>query len=112
MTWESEGTGTWIALEGFYSGRQRTSGDPYTARSAPYTVIGLLIGQQVGPFRPFVSVENLTDVRQTREAPLVLPSRTADGRWTTAPWGQLEGRVVSVGARWSRQGRPHGLSEP
>ncbi len=112
MTWESEATGTWIALEGFYSGRQRTSGDPYTARSAPYTVVGLLISQQLGPFRPFVSVENLTDVRQTREAPLVLPSRTADGRWTTAPWGQLEGRVVSVGTRWSRQGRPHGLGAP
>lgn len=110
MTWESEATGTWIALEGFYSGQQRTSGDPYTSRSAPYTVIGLLIAQQFGPFRLFTSLENLTDVRQSREAPLVLPSRTADGRWTTAPWGQLEGRLISLGARWSRHGRPHGLT--
>ena len=112
MTWESEGTGSWIALEAFYSGRQRTSGDPYTTRSSPYTVIGFLIGQQFGAWRLFVSVENLSDVRQSRTAPMVLPSRTPDGRWTTLPWGQLEGRVISLGARWSRQGQPHGLSAP
>lgn len=109
LTWESEGTGSWIAVEGFYSGRQRTSGDPYTTRSPPYTVIGFLVGQQFGPWRLFLSVENLGDVRQSRTASLVLPARTADGRWTTAPWGQLEGRVISLGARWSRQGKPHGL---
>lgn len=112
LTYESEGTGTWIALEGFYSGTQRTSGDPFTPRSSPYTVVGLLVAQQMGAIRVFMSLENLTDVRQTREAPLLLAARSTDGRWTTAPWGQLEGRVISIGARWSEQGRPHGLGTP
>ena len=107
LTWESEGTGTWIALEGFHSGHQHTRDDPYVRRTASYVVVGLLIGQQLGSWRLFSSIENLTDVRQTRASPLLLTARTTDGRWTTAPWGQLEGRVISMGARWSKQGRPH-----
>ena len=111
LTWERDETGTWIALEGFYSGPQRTRDDPFVDRTPAYTVVGLLLAQQVGPWRLFASLENLTDVRQTTAARMVLPARRPDGRWTTAPWGQLEGRVISVGMRWSRQGMPHGLGQ-
>jgi iron complex outermembrane receptor protein len=109
LTLELEDIGAWIALEGFYTGAQRTSNDPYTDRAPPYTVVGLLLAKQLGQFRIFCSMENLTNVRQADRYPLVRPLRTSDGRWTTAPWGQMEGRVISIGVRWSGQGTPHGL---
>lgn len=109
LTWENAESGTWIALEGFYSGAQQTEDDPFIGRTKPYTVVGLLVAQQFGGIRVFLSAENLTDVRQTDVARIVLPSRATDGRWTTAPWGQLEGRVISLGVRWSAQGKPHGI---
>lgn len=112
LTFESEETGSWIAVEAFYTGPQPTAGDPYRASGKPYTVVGVLVAQQVGPVRLFCSMENLTDARQSRIAPVVLPSRALDGRWTTAPWGLLEGRVISLGVRWSAQGKPHGLTAP
>jgi iron complex outermembrane receptor protein len=46
-----------------------------------------------------VNVENLADVRQTRYAPLVLPARRPDGRWTVDAWAPLDGRVVNGGVR-------------
>lgn len=110
LTWEGEDTGTWIALEGFFTGRQTTRDDPYLTHTPSYTVVGLLVAQQMGAARAFVSVENLTNVRQAGASPLVLRNRSFDGRWTTLPWGQLEGRVVSVGVRLSAGGKPHGLS--
>jgi iron complex outermembrane receptor protein len=45
-------------------------------------------------------VENLGDVRQTREDPLVKPVRGADGRWTVDAWARLEGRTLNAGVRW------------
>jgi outer membrane receptor for ferrienterochelin and colicins len=42
---------------------------------------------------------NLTDVRQTRYDPLLLPAQAADGRWTIDVWSPLEGRVFNVGVR-------------
>ena len=38
-------------------------------------------------------------VRQTREHPLVRPTRGVDGRWTVDAWAPLEGRVFNLGAR-------------
>jgi iron complex outermembrane receptor protein len=53
----------------------------------------------VGGSRLFVNVENLADVRQPREHPLVKPRRAADGRWAVAAWVPLEGRTVNAGMR-------------
>jgi outer membrane receptor for ferrienterochelin and colicins len=49
--------------------------------------------------RLFLNLENLTDVRQTRFDPLVLPVRAPDGRWTTDAWAPLDGRAVNGGVR-------------
>jgi iron complex outermembrane receptor protein len=67
--------------------------------SEPYLLTGIHLSQAVGRFRLFANVENLTDVRQTDHAPVVLPSRAIDGRWTATPWAPLRGRSFSVGAR-------------
>jgi iron complex outermembrane receptor protein len=107
ITWEDAERGTWIALESFFSSRQRLVDDPYLPASEPYTLTGILVSQRVGRFKLFANVENFMNVRQTSEAPLVLPSRAADGRWTVAPWGPLEGRIFSVGLRISSGAETH-----
>ena len=49
--------------------------------------------------RLFLNVENLADVRQTKDAPLVLPQRRPDGRWTVDAWAPLDGRTWNGGIR-------------
>ena len=56
------------------------------------------------PFAVFVIVGtanavNLTNVRQTRYDPLLLPAREPDGRWTTDVWAPLEGRIFNAGVK-------------
>ena len=60
---------------------------------------GGLIDWGVGRSRIFLNVENLGDVRQTREHPLVRPSGAIDGRWTVDAWAPLEGRTINGGIR-------------
>ena len=49
----------------------------------------------------FLNLENLTNVRQTRWDPLLLPHRESDGRWTVDAWAPFEGRVINGGARFT-----------
>jgi iron complex outermembrane receptor protein len=53
----------------------------------------------VGRSRIFLNVENVADVRQTREHPLVRPARAVDGRWTVDAWAPIEGRTFNGGVR-------------
>jgi outer membrane receptor for ferrienterochelin and colicins len=101
ITWEAAETGTWIALESFFTSQQRVVDDPGIAVGQRYVTTGLLASQRVGRFKLFANIENLTNVRQTHWAPVVLPSRTATGSWTVTPWAPLEGRVFSAGVRVS-----------
>ena len=96
--WEEEGR-TRIGLELYYTGRQALDENPYRTTSRPYLIMGLLAERRVGSARLFVNFENFTNVRQTKHDPLVLPSRAADGRWTTDAWAPLEGRVLNGGVR-------------
>jgi hypothetical protein len=97
-SWESEGRGRdGFAL--YYTGRQVLDDDPYRCVSRTYLVVGLLAERRLGPARVFLNLKNLTNVRQTRHAPLVRPSRAPDGSWTTNAWGPLDGRVVNGGVR-------------
>lgn len=96
--WEAEGEGR-VGLELYYTGRQALEDNPYRDRSRPYLIVGLLGERRFGPARAFVNLENLLDVRQTRYDPLVLPTRSAEGRWTTDAWAPLEGRVINAGVR-------------
>ena len=70
-----------------------------SAVSAPYTTFGLLVEQRVGSATLFANGENLTNVRQTRFDPLLLPAQDPTGRWTTPEWAPLEGRMLNAGVR-------------
>ena len=89
-----------IGFEVFYTGRQALDDNPYRDRGFPHVLFGGLIDVGVfGSSRAYLNVENLGDVRQTREHPLVRPTRGVDGRWTVDAWAPLEGRTINGGIR-------------
>ena len=88
-----------IGVEVFYTGRQALEDNPFRDRGFPHVLYGGLIDWGIGRSRVYINVENLGDVRQTREHPLVRPTRGADGRWTLDAWAPLEGRTVNGGVR-------------
>ncbi len=99
VAWDNDETGTRVGIEAFYTGLQSLEHDPYRTTSRPYTTIGVLVSQQIGPALLYLNGENLTDVRQTRYDPLLLPTPGEGGRWTTDQWAPLEGRLVNLGVR-------------
>jgi len=86
-------------VEAYYTGRQSLEDDPYADVSARYVLFGGLVERRIGRIRLFLNVENLGDVRQTKTAPLVLPQRRPDGRWTVDAWAPLDGRTWNGGLR-------------
>ena len=96
--WERHGTGR-LGFESYYTGVQRLNGNPYRLDSKPYLHLGLLGEITLGAASWFVNAENLLNVRQTREDPLVLPARAADGQWTTNIWSRNDGFVLNGGVR-------------
>jgi len=99
VAWDNDETGTRVGIEAFYTGLQSLEHDPYRTTSRPYTTIGVLVSQQIGPALLYLNGENLTDVRQTRYDPLLLLTPGEGGRWTTDQWAPLEGRLVNLGVR-------------
>jgi iron complex outermembrane receptor protein len=101
-TLEREGRSR-LGLELYYTGRQELEHDPYRTTSRPYLVVGLLgeraFDTRAGVARVFVNLENLTNVRQTRFDPLLLPARGSGGRWTTDAWTELTGFTANAGVR-------------
>jgi iron complex outermembrane receptor protein len=89
-----------IGFEVFYTGRQTLEDNPFRTRGFPHVLFGGLVDFAVGKSRVYVNIENVGDVRQTREHPLVRPVRGTDGRWTVDAWAPLEGRTVNAGVRW------------
>lgn len=51
----------------------------------------------VGRYRLFLNLENLLDVRQTKEGPLVRLNRAPVGLWTVDAWSPLEGFIANAG---------------
>lgn len=96
--WEREDQGR-VGLEIYYIGEQSLEGNPFRDRSEPYLFVGLLGELVLGDFRVFLNLENILDVRQSREDSLVLPFRAPDGRWTVDAWSPLEGFVANAGVR-------------
>jgi iron complex outermembrane receptor protein len=86
-------------LELYYTGRQPLEDNPYRTTSRPYVILGLLFEKRFGRVRAFLNLENVTDVRQTRWQPTVLPQRGEYGRWTVDTWAPLDGRVFNGGVR-------------
>ena len=100
LSYEEEETGTRIAVEAFYVGRQALEYDPNAAVSRPYTTIGVLVAHRFGRASVFLNCENAGGIRQSSYAPLLLPHQGVGGRWTTDAWAPLEGRVVNGGVRF------------
>lgn len=96
--WEQHGRGR-VGLELYYTGKQPLEDNPYRNTSKPYLHIGLLGEIVLGRYRLFLNLENLLDVRQTREDSLLRPNRTSDGRWTVDAWSPLEGFIANAGVR-------------
>jgi iron complex outermembrane receptor protein len=86
-------------VEAYYTGRQTLEDDPYLEHGRRHVLFGGLVERRVGRLRLFLNVENLADVRQTKTAPLVLPQRRIDGRWTVDAWAPLDGRTWNGGIR-------------
>lgn len=99
--WEKEGI-TRVGLEFYYTGEQRLEYNPYRTQSVPYVIVGAMAEHKIAAHvKLFLNLENLTNVRQTRWDPLLLPRRESDGRWTVDAWAPLDGRVINGGARFS-----------
>jgi len=96
--WEGERWGR-LGIEVYYTGRQGLESDPSLRSGRPYVLVGVLGQRRFGKVRVFVNAENVFDVRQTRDEPLLRPARRPDGRWTVDAWAPLDGRVVNGGIR-------------
>ncbi|WP_206212335.1 TonB-dependent receptor [Wenzhouxiangella sp. XN79A] len=96
--WEQHGRGR-LGFEAYYTGTQRLEDNPYRDESEPYWHLGLLGEITRGRASWFINFENLLNVRQTREDPLVRPSRAPSGQWTTDIWSRNDGFVVNGGVR-------------
>lgn len=96
--WERHGSHR-VGFEAYYTGDQRLAGNPYRNESKPYWHLGLLGEITLGQFSWFINAENLLNIRQTKEDPLVLPTRAADGQWTTHIWSRNDGFVINGGVR-------------
>ena len=96
--WERHGEFR-LGLEMYYTGEQRVAGNPYRSVSEPYLDIGILGEITIGPASWFINAENILNVRQTREDPLLLPMRAAHGQWTTDIWSRNDGFIVNGGVR-------------
>ena len=88
-----------IGFEVFYTGRQALDDNPFRARGFPHVLYGALLDWTVGSSRLFVDVENLGNVRQTKEHSLVRPTQGVGGRWTVDAWAPLDGVTLNGGIR-------------
>ena len=96
--WERHGEGR-VGFEAYYTGEQALYDNPYRTRSEPYVHLGLLGEIVVGRASLFLNFENLLDIRQSSEDPILLPARAADGQWTTDIWQNTDGFIVNGGMR-------------
>ena len=96
--WEGDDWGR-FGIEVYFIGKQMLEENPYRAVGRPHVLIGALAERRVGRLRVFLNAENLLDVRQTRDDPLILSAPRPDGRWTVDAWAPLDGRVVNGGIR-------------
>jgi outer membrane receptor protein involved in Fe transport len=96
--WEEHDRGR-IGFEAYYTGEQPLEDNPYRTDGDSYLELGLLGEVVLGRYRLFLNLENLLDVRQTRDDPLTRPQRAPDGSWTVDASAPLEGFTANAGIR-------------
>ncbi|HEY6361693.1 MAG TPA: TonB-dependent receptor, partial [Vicinamibacterales bacterium] len=89
-----------LGIETFYTGTQALEDNPYRTRGRAYVLFGFLFMHRVGPALLYVNTENLGDVRQTKDDPLLRPAPLRDGRWSVDAWAPLDGRTLNAGLRF------------
>jgi outer membrane receptor for ferrienterochelin and colicins len=89
-----------LGVEAFYTGRQVLEDNPYRIAGRAYLLAGVLLTHRIGRALLYINSENLTDVRQTKDDPLLRRMRLADGRWSTDAWAPLDGRTLNAGLRF------------
>ena len=89
-----------MGLEGTWYGVQSLDDNPFRTTSKPYLYVMAIAAKQFGPIELVANFENLLNVRQTKYQPLVRPSPTVGGRWTTDVWAPLEGFMANVAVRY------------
>ena len=99
IMWEEHGSHL-LGFEAYYTGTQTLENDPYRERSKPYWHLGLLGQITIGKVSYFVNAENLLNVRQTKDDPLLLPEQAPSGRWTADIWSRNDGFTVNAGLRF------------
>lgn len=88
-----------LGFEAYYTGVQRVDDNPYITETKPYWHLGLLGQITTGRYSWFLNLENLLDVQQTDEHPLLLQSQAPSGRWTTDIWSRNDGFIANAGVR-------------
>ena len=96
--WEQHGRFT-AGFEAYYTGSQRVNDNPYITQTNPYWHLGLMGEITAGNTSWFINLENLLDVKQSDEHPLLLPTQAASGQWTTDIWSRNDGFIVNAGVR-------------
>jgi len=87
-------------IEGTWYGRQSLDNNPFRSESKPYVYVMAIAVRQLGRLEAVANFENLLNVRQTSTDPLVRPTATTGGRWTTDVWAPLEGFMANVAFRY------------
>ena len=96
--WEKHGNFR-AGFEAYYTGSQPLNNNPYANESKPYWHLGLMGEITMGRVSWFINLENLLDIKQTDEHPLLLPARAPSGRWTTDIWSRNDGFIANAGVR-------------
>jgi outer membrane receptor for ferrienterochelin and colicins len=98
IMWEEHGSHL-VGFEAYYTGTQRLEDNPYRSHSDAYWHLGLLGQITFGKVSYFLNVENLLNIRQTKDESLLLPNQAPSGRWTTDIWSRNDGFTVNAGVR-------------
>lgn len=88
-----------LGFEAYYTGSQQLNNNPYLEESNPYWHLGLMGEITLGRVSWFINLENLLDVKQSDEHPLLLPARAPSGQWTTDIWSRNDGFIANAGVR-------------
>ncbi|AWB65600.1 TonB-dependent receptor [Saccharobesus litoralis] len=99
IMWEEHGSHL-VGFEAYYTGTQHLENNPYREKSEAYWHLGLLGQITLGRFSWFINAENLLNIRQTKQDPLLLPQQAASGRWTTDIWSRNDGFIMNAGVRF------------
>ncbi len=98
IMWEKHGSHL-LGFEAYYTGTQHLENNPYRDRSDAYWHLGLLGQITLGNVSYFLNAENLLNVRQTKEEPILLTQQAPSGRWTTDIWSRNDGFTINAGIR-------------